>query len=201
MMRHNQLRAEQAREKSWAYSGLEPEEAAPAPPQDPYVEILNSLNPGDILSVDMAAALIYPKERVKPGASWEENLTVSAKSKLIALSASQPVPFRLQSFERRAGGFCAILGWDAPVRPDLRSNVGPLQASLPSAAVQASYAGEAGVDYATGVLEWLDGKIDVLITIPAEKAGAVCQSLNVPVPDSYSPVTFRLQGRQKVTRL
>lgn len=172
------------------------------PAQDPYAQIVESANLGDLGHLDMSTYFQYPRQRFRPGFTFDQNIALRLKSKLFKMDLEGSIPFKVVGFERRGKDFLVVVSWNNPMNGQLSSPSQELSAFINNAPVRAFYRGKAWINYADGILQGLEGDLETIIETSLPDASPINQlfGLSSSLPAGQRPC-LRLEGKHKITRI
>lgn len=159
---------------------------------------LANLYPSDISLLDFTHKYKYPRDRVKPGASWTQPLTWAVPTSHFSLSISEPLELRVMEFGRQNGHFCVKVGWSQPVTGNVNRFHPDLSPPLKNREVSGILEGTAWIRYSDGFTQHLEGALTLSGSLPQEVAYQMANALGVQpeVPQS----AFRIETKYVVGR-
>lgn len=116
---------------------------------DPLQNFVVNLDPRAYKHLALATVFQWPKERIRPGASWTQPFFIKIAAPEYSLDLDMNIPFQVLRTKRTTSGYAVVLSWNTPI-----------SFSVPNRGhFQGTYQGEATVGFADGVLNRWNGQL------------------------------------------
>jgi hypothetical protein len=194
MKMHNQLRSEQ-RERDEFRWNTQPETTPLPPVSDPTETIFSELSPSHLSHLDLSTIFEWPKDRVRPGFTWNQQMGMILQSKIFYMALSEPITFKVDRFERQSDGYMTVISWEKPVTIKFSNEPMIYKNMFTTVTMPAIYKGTAWVNYADGVISKLEGEIEGNLLLTSDQSVAIGSFAGTVGPSLQVKLT------QKITRL